>query len=63
MTREEHRQYSREYRAEGFGRINDRRYYRAHRDTILAKQRIRDAMRRAKRLKLSQEREKSEDNP
>lgn len=39
MTREEAKQYAREYRQEGFGAVNDRRYYLLHRDEILKKAR------------------------
>lgn len=37
MTKEEAKQYAREYRAEGFGRINDHRYYLRHREEVCAK--------------------------
>ena len=53
MTVDEKRTYAREYRAEGFGREADKRYYHRHRDVLLAKQRIRDVKRKLK--KLSQE--------
>lgn len=39
MTKEEKRQYAKEYRAEGFGAIADRAYYMRHRDEICAKAR------------------------
>ena len=46
------RKYKREYRKEGFGRINDRRYYMKHREEILEKQRKRDKARAISRKKL-----------
>lgn len=46
------RAYARDYRKEGFGRVNDRRYYMKHRDSILAKQRERDRARAIYRKKL-----------
>lgn len=52
MSKDYMREYSRAYRKEGFGRLSDRRYYLAHRDEILAKQRLRDAARAIYRKKL-----------
>ena len=52
MSKEDMREYKREYRKEGFGKICDRRYYLKHRETILAKQRLRDAARANSRKKL-----------
>ena len=52
MSNEEMREYSREYRKEGFGRVNDRKYYMRHRESILEKQRIRDRARANSRKKL-----------
>lgn len=46
------REYKREYRKEGFGRICDRRYYLTHREEILEKQRKRDRARAISRKKL-----------
>ena len=46
------REYKREYRREGFGKISDRRYYMRHRESILEKQRIRDRARANSRKKL-----------
>ena len=46
------REYKREYRKEGFGRICDRRYYMKHRERILEKQRVRDRARANSRKKL-----------
>lgn len=52
MTKEQMRKYMREYRAEGFGRIVDKRYYFNHREEILLKQRVRDRERANYRKKL-----------
>lgn len=52
MTKEERRQYAKEYRQEGFGALNDRNYYLRHREAICAKERARH---HAKRQKLSQD--------
>lgn len=52
IDKEYMRNYKREYRKEGFGRINDRRYYMKHREEILEKQRKRDKARAASRKKL-----------
>ena len=52
MSKEDMRAYARDYRKEGFGRVNDRRYYMKHRDSILAKQRERDRARAIYRKKL-----------
>ena len=46
QRREYLREYRKAYRAEGFGRINDRAYYMRHREAILEKQRIRDCSRK-----------------
>lgn len=32
MSEQEHKEYNREYRAEGFGKLADRRYYCRHRE-------------------------------
>ena len=52
MSKEDMRVYQREYRKEGFGRVNDRRYYMKHRERILEKQRERDRARANYRKKL-----------
>jgi len=52
MTQEEMREYKRDYRKEGFGKICDKRYYMKHRESILEKQRKRDAARAFSRKKL-----------
>ena len=52
MSIEERREYNREYRKEGFGRIGDRRHYMKHRERILEKQRARDKVRASFRKKL-----------
>ena len=52
MSKEDMRAYAREYRREGFGRVNDRKYYMRHREAILEKQRIRDRARANYRKKL-----------
>lgn len=52
MSNEEMREYAREYREEGFGRIADRKYYMKHRESILEKQRVRDRARANYRKKL-----------
>lgn len=52
MNKEDMREYKREYRREGFGRICDRRYYLRNRETILEKQRARDRARANSRKKL-----------
>lgn len=52
IDKEYMRNYKREYRKEGFGRINDRRYYMKHREEILEKQRKRDKARAISRKKL-----------
>lgn len=54
MTKEQAREYAREYRNEGFGRVVDRRYYMRHRETILEKQRMRDKARAIYRKKLQE---------
>lgn len=41
MTKEERRQYDKEYRREGFGKINDARYRAAHREEFNRKARER----------------------
>lgn len=41
MTKEERKEYAREYRREGFGRIVDRRYYLQHVEELRAKARER----------------------
>ena len=43
MTNDYHRQYSREYREAGFGRLNDRRYNekRAERKRVQERERMR----------------------
>lgn len=52
MDKEEKREYAREYRKEGFGKVVDRNYYMRHRDSIIEKQRIRDRARANYRKKL-----------
>ena len=52
MSKEDMRAYARDYRKEGFGRVNDRRYYMKHRERILEKQRERDRGRANYRKKL-----------
>ena len=41
MTKEERKEYAREYRREGFGRLSDRRYYLQHMEELRAKARER----------------------
>lgn len=48
MDKEYHRQYSREYRSEGFARENDKEYYKRHADRLRAIKRERMRVRRAK---------------
>ena len=55
------REYKRAYRQEGFGKINDKRYYLKHRETILMKQRMRDRARANSRKKLRNACEVGED--
>lgn len=50
--REYLRQYCRDYRKDGFGRVTDRRYYMNHREAILERQRERDRARASFRKKL-----------
>lgn len=50
--REYCREYIKDYRKEGFGKVNDRRYYMNHREELLAKQRERDRARSVYRKKL-----------
>jgi len=52
MSKESAREYAKEYRKEGFGKVVDRRYYLAHREEILEKQRKRDRARAIYRKKL-----------
>lgn len=54
MNQEEAREYAREYRKDGFGRVTDRRYYMKHRERILEKQRERDRARAIYRKKLQE---------
>lgn len=46
------REYARQYRKEGFGKVVDRNYYMRHREAILEKQRMRDRARANYRKKL-----------
>lgn len=46
------REYSRDYRKEGFGKVADKKYYMKHRESILEKQRKRDNARASFRKKL-----------
>lgn len=50
MTREEKRQYLREYRAEGFGKIADRRYYMKNVEKLREKSKLRYLIRKAKKV-------------
>lgn len=50
MTKEEKRQYLREYRAEGFGKISDRRYYIKNVEKLREKSRLRYLIRKAKKV-------------
>ena len=47
MTKDEQRQYAKEYRAEGFGKIADARYYATHAEVL--RQKRRERYRRRKR--------------
>lgn len=53
MTKEERKQYCKEYRAEGFGKIADRIYYQKHADRC--KKASKDRYERKKLQKFSQE--------
>lgn len=52
MSKEDMREYARQYRKEGFGKVVDRNYYMRHREAILEKQRMRDRARANYRKKL-----------
>jgi hypothetical protein len=55
MTKERRaylREYNRDYRKEGFGKVADKKYYMNHRESILEKQRKRDKARASFRKKL-----------
>ena len=45
------REYARQYRKEGFGKVVDRNYYMRHREAILEKQRIRSRANYRKKLR------------
>ena len=46
MTKDERQQYAREYRAEGFGKIADAKYYATHAEELRRKRRERYAKKR-----------------
>ena len=51
MSKEDMREYARQYRKEGFGKVVDRNYYMRHREAILEKQRIRSRANYRKKLR------------
>ena len=46
MTKDERQKYAREYRAEGFGKIADAKYYATHAEELRRKRRERYAKKR-----------------
>ncbi len=49
MTREEKRQYMREYRAEGFGKMADRKYYLKNVEKLREASKLRYLRRKARK--------------